>query len=146
MILHLFSCNYGKKPKLTGIKTKKKMRWCFLFVCGNFQLSVESYPDCIGFSLLRSVIGPKHSRHFLSQSDVITLPITTWPSAFSRVFPRFGQFALVFLYFALGLVQKIRATLSTNQMQTKTNHDLVARVFPRFGLFAWFYFEFLLAL
>ena len=39
---------------------------------------------------------------------------------------------MVLPFFALGLVQKICATLSTNQMQTKTSHDWVARAFPRF--------------
>ena len=42
--------------------------------------------------------------------------------------------ALVLLCCALWLVQQTRATYSTNQMQTKTNRDLVTRVFPRFTL------------
>lgn len=37
-----------------------------------------------------------------------------------------------FLYFALWLVLKTCATFSTNQIQAKTNNDLVACVFPRF--------------
>lgn len=41
--------------------------------------------------------------------------------------------------------EKTRASFSTNQIQTKTNCDLVARVFPRFTQFADFYFEFSLA-
>ena len=47
-----------------------------------------------------------------------------------------------FLYFALWLVLKTCATFSTNQIQAKTNNDLVACVFPRFRSFGWFYFEF----
>ena len=54
--------------------------------------------------------------------------------------------AVFLLYFALRLVHKTRAILSTNQRQTKTIHDLDARVFPRFGQFGCFYHEFLLAL
>ena len=56
------------------------------------------------------------------------------------------RITLVVLFFALWLVQKTRATLSTNQFKTKTNHDLVARVFPRFRQFVCLYFEFSLAL
>ena len=53
---------------------------------------------------------------------------------------------LIFLLIALWLVQKTCATLSTNHMQTKIKHDLVALVFPRSRQFDWFYFEFSLAL
>lgn len=38
---------------------------------------------------------------------------------------------MVLLYRALRLVEETRATLSTNQMQTKTNLDLVTPVFLR---------------
>ena len=31
--------------------------------------------DCCGFALLRSVIGPENSRHFLNQSDTKLKPI-----------------------------------------------------------------------
>ena len=57
-----------------------------------------------------------------------------------------SRITLVVLFFALWLVQKTLATLSTNQFKTKTNHDLVARVFPRFRQFVCLYFEFSLAL
>ena len=40
--------------------------------------------DCIGFALLRSVIGQENSRHPLSQSDAKVKPIATWLLAFSR--------------------------------------------------------------
>ena len=62
---------------------------------------------------------------------------------------------LVFLYFALWLVQKTRASLSQSIIyKIKTNHVLVARVFPRFrqSVFprfrhsGWFYFEFSLVI
>ena len=57
-----------------------------------------------------------------------------------------SRITLVLLFFALWLVQKTLATLSTNQFKTKTNHDKVARVFPRFRQFVCLYFEFSLAL
>ena len=31
--------------------------------------------DCCGFALLRSVIGPENSRHFLNQSDTKLKPV-----------------------------------------------------------------------
>ena len=40
--------------------------------------------DCLGFALLRSVIGPEYSRHFVNQSDAKLNPIMTWSPAFSR--------------------------------------------------------------
>ena len=40
--------------------------------------------DCIGFALLRSVIGLENSRHPLNQSDAKLKPIATWSVAFSR--------------------------------------------------------------
>ena len=40
--------------------------------------------DCIGFALLRSVIGLENSRHFLNQSGAKLKPIATWSLAFSR--------------------------------------------------------------
>ena len=42
--------------------------------------------DCIGFALLRSVIGSENSRHSLDQSDAKLKPITTWSPAFPRAF------------------------------------------------------------
>ena len=44
--------------------------------------------------------------------------------------------ALVFLNFAVWLVQKARATFLTNQFKTWTNCDLVIRVFPPFMQYA----------
>ena len=40
--------------------------------------------DCIGLTLLRSVIGPEGSCHFFNQWDAKVTPIMTWPPAFSR--------------------------------------------------------------
>ena len=53
--------------------------------------------------------------------------------------------ASVFLFFALWLVQKIRATSSNSQIKIKSNRDLVNDVFPRFKQFSWFNFELSLA-
>ena len=50
--------------------------------------------DCIGFVLLRSVIGLENSRHFLNQSDAKLKPIATWSLAFSRAYRRLLIFAL----------------------------------------------------
>ena len=47
--------------------------------------------DCCGFALLRSVIGPENSRHFLNQSD----------TKVTRVFPRFAQSACLYFEFSL---------------------------------------------
>ena len=41
-------------------------------------------PDCIGFALLRSVIGPENYRHSLNQSDAKQRTIATWSPVFSR--------------------------------------------------------------
>ena len=40
--------------------------------------------DFIGFALLRSVIGPENSLHYLNQSEQKLKPVTTWSRAFSR--------------------------------------------------------------
>ena len=50
--------------------------------------------DCFGFALLRPVIGPKNSRHFLHQSDAKLKPITTRPPAFSRALECLDVFIL----------------------------------------------------
>ena len=50
--------------------------------------------DCIGFTLLRSVIGLEISRHFFDQSDAKLKPIATWSLAFSRALRRLLVFAL----------------------------------------------------
>ena len=50
----------------------------------SIHLSVESNRDCIGFALLRSVIGLENSSHVLNQSDAKIKPIATWSLAFSR--------------------------------------------------------------
>ena len=50
--------------------------------------------DCIGFALLRSVIGIEISRHTVSQSDSKLKPIVTWSLAFSRASGRLHVFAL----------------------------------------------------
>ena len=54
--------------------------------------------------------------------------------------------SVFFLYFALWLVQKTRASLLTDQMPTKSNHNLVPRVFPLRSQFGRFFFELLLSL
>ena len=53
--------------------------------------------------------------------------------------------ASVFHFFALWLVQKIRATFPNSQIKIKSNRDLVNDVFPRFKQFSWFNFELSLA-
>ena len=53
--------------------------------------------------------------------------------------------ASVFHFFALWLVQKIRATSSNSQIKIKSNRDLVNGFFPRFTQFSWFNFELSLA-
>lgn len=53
--------------------------------------------------------------------------------------------ASVFHFFALWLVQKIRATSSNSQIKIKSNRDLVNDVFPRFKQFSWFNFDLSLA-
>lgn len=40
--------------------------------------------DCVGFALLRSMIGSENSRYSLNQSDVKLKPVTTESRAFSR--------------------------------------------------------------
>ena len=40
--------------------------------------------DCIGFALVRSVIGLEILRHFFNQSDEKRKPIATWSLAFSH--------------------------------------------------------------
>ena len=49
--------------------------------------------DCIGFALLRSVIGLENSRHFLNQSDARLKPIATWSLALPRARCRLLVFA-----------------------------------------------------
>ena len=49
-----------------------------------FQSRVKVIRNCIGFHLLRSVIGLKNTLHFLNQSDAKLLPITTWLPAFAQ--------------------------------------------------------------
>ena len=49
-----------------------------------FNWVSEVICDCIGFSFLRSVIGPENSHDFLNQSDAKLKPIRTWTPAFSR--------------------------------------------------------------
>ena len=50
--------------------------------------------DCIGFALLRSVIGLENSHHPLNQSDAKLKAIVTWLLAFSRARGRFRVFTL----------------------------------------------------
>ena len=64
------------------------MLW-FNFILGwNFRAIFDrvsnANQDCIGFALLRSVIGLENSRHPLNQSDAKLNPILTWSFAFSR--------------------------------------------------------------
>ena len=62
---------------------------------------------CIGFALLRSVIGQENSSHFLNQSDAKLKPIAIWSLAFSRdsgrlhVFNLSSHWLLVMLTFVL---------------------------------------------
>ena len=57
--------------------------------------------DCIGFALLRSVIGLENSRHPLNQSDAKLKPIATWSLAFSRAWDRLGVFTLIYHWFVV---------------------------------------------
>ena len=63
--------------------------------------------DCIGFALLRSVIGLENSHHPLNQSDAKLKPIAKWLLAFSRasgqlhVFTLSSHWLLVILTFVL---------------------------------------------
>ena len=50
--------------------------------------------DCIGFALVRSVIGQKLSRPLPNQSDAKLKPIATSPPAFSRALRRLHIFTL----------------------------------------------------
>ena len=50
--------------------------------------------DCIGFALLRSVIGLENSRHPLNQSDAKVKPTVTWLLTFSRASGRLPVFTL----------------------------------------------------
>ena len=50
--------------------------------------------DCIGFALLRSVIGLENLRHPLNQSDAKLKPIVTWSLAFFRASGRLHAFTL----------------------------------------------------
>ncbi len=54
---------------------------------------------CIGFALLRFVIGLKPSRHFLSQSEVKPKPIMTRSRTFSRASCQLLVFASSFDWF-----------------------------------------------
>ena len=49
--------------------------------------------DCVGFALLRSMIGSENSRYSLNRSDV---KIKTNDDLVTRIFPRFTQFACFF--------------------------------------------------
>ena len=57
--------------------------------------------DCIGFALLRSVIGLENSRHPLNQSDAKLKPIATWSLAFSRAWDRLRVFTLSSYWFVV---------------------------------------------
>ena len=57
-----------------------------MLTLGQFQLSVECSPDCLGFALLRSTIGSENQRDALNQSDAKRKPIVIWSPAFSRTF------------------------------------------------------------
>ena len=81
-----------------------------------------------------------------SSSQAVWRVKTTLKEEVSTQCPKLFGVALILPDFALWLVQKTRATLSTNQMQTKTNHNLVARVFPRLRQLGCFCIEFSLAL
>ena len=52
--------------------------------------------------------------------------------------PKF-RLALILIYFAQWLLQKICTTILSDQIQIKTNRDSVTRVFPRFKRFICFH-------
>ena len=60
---------------------------------------IRDIRDCIGFVLLRSVIGLEISRHLLNQSDAKVKPIATW----SLAFPRLRPVTCVYFEFSLAL-------------------------------------------
>ena len=62
-----------------------------------FNWESKVIQDCIGLTLLRSVIGPESSCHFLNQLDVKS---NTNHDLVARVFPRFRQFGCFYLEFA----------------------------------------------
>ena len=66
----------------------------------------------------------------LFQSVIDLTLLITHSTIFNWVLKE-AKIVLFLLYFALWLVQKTRATLSTNQIQTKTKQDLVTCVFLR---------------
>ena len=49
-----------------------------------FNWGSKVIQDCIGLTLLRSVIGPESSCHFFNKLDAKVTPIMTWPPAFPR--------------------------------------------------------------
>lgn len=52
--------------------------------------------------------------------------------------PKF-RLALILIYFAQWLLQKICTAILSDQIQIKTNRDSVTRVFPRFKRFICFH-------
>ena len=65
-----------------------------------FSWVLKVIRDCIGFALLRSVIGLENSRHPLNQSNAKQKPIASWSLAFSRACMR----PVTCIYFCIVLV------------------------------------------
>ena len=78
--------------------------------------------DCIGFALLRSVIGLENSRHPLNQSDAKVKPIATWSLAFSRAWDRLRVFTLSSHWFVvITLVLVLRHSIEKRSIQLVTS-------------------------
>ena len=142
----------------------KTVCWfCYISLCiGNFRLKTLK----VVFNKRRMISQDLKKKGRTSLLRYITDKVNTWPVDYlcfhnvnyweyfcSRtVFfcvPKVIRdcIQLVFLYFALWLVQKTRASLSQSIIyKIKTNHVLVAGVFPRFRHSGWFYFEFSLVI
>ena len=86
--------------------------------------------NCIGFALLRSVIGLENSRHPLNQSDAKLKPIATWSLAFSRAWDRLRVFTLsshwfvvIFIFVLIGCCDYFGFGFST--VNCISEHSLV---------------------
>ena len=88
------------------------------------------------------------SRKLTPLSQPIRFKPKTNRDLVTHVFPRFKQFACLFLSSHTSLCDWSRKLAPLSQpirFKPKTNRDLVTHVFPRFKQFACLYFEFSLA-
>ena len=98
--------------------------------------------ECIGFALLRSVIGQENSRHHseLNQSDAKLKPIVSWSLAFSRASGRLHVltssshwFPVTFSFVLITLVLVLRHSIEKGSNVTQLKCD-VSTEFDRFFL------------